>query len=515
MHLLTILAFGIIFWRGEGYGQWVVVREGDICWTLAAVFAQPLLMGVATLLAARRSRRLLAQYGEEPGIAQQFYHRALFILRTGALTAFAATVFLTRWPEWLELASITPALQIVGDVVVLAPFVVTIVVHWVAIYPLERAFRSHGLSWAVDDGSKERNGWRFASYLDFHVRHYLLVVAVPITLILFTANMTRGYESQLQAWTGWVWTPDVLLGVVAVAVFVVAPAMLRRIWRTVSLEPGPVRERLEALCARIGLRCREILVWKTDGFMINAAVMGVFAPVRYVLLSDTMLATMSIKQIEAVFGHEAGHVRHRHIQHFLVFALAGWVIVAGVMELLARIAIGLDAPANMSAMTIQGIGVAATVLFWGVGFGWLSRRFERQADLFGARCVTPPGPECRLPCSVHPDDQTIRTAALPYCLEEGRVCATGAAVFASALDRVALLNGIPQEEWSWRHSSIGSRIRHLASLAGDPRRADRFDGLIRHIKTAMLVVAVTGLAATVWYWTVTPEPAILRLQSAP
>ena len=80
----------------------------------------------------------------------------------------------------------------------------------------------------------------------------------------------------------------------------------------------------------------DLLVWRSDGMMINAAVMGLLAPVRYVLLSDGLLATMNVSQIEAVFGHEAGHVRHRHIQHFLLFALAGWFLVVGLMELLVR-----------------------------------------------------------------------------------------------------------------------------------------------------------------------------------
>jgi STE24 endopeptidase len=134
---------------------------------------------------------------------------------------------------------------------------------------------------------------------------------------------------QLQKWGGWAWTPDAILSGVATGVFILSPVMLRRIWRTTPLGPGPLREHLDSLCERIGFRCREILVWNSDGVMINAAVMGLFAPVRYVLLSDALLTTMSTTQIEGVFGHEVGHIRHRHIQYFLVFAWVGWLIVAG------------------------------------------------------------------------------------------------------------------------------------------------------------------------------------------
>ncbi len=95
--------------------------------------------------------------------------------------------------------------------------------------------------------------------------------------------------------------------------------------------------------------------------------------------------------------------------------------------------------------------------------------------------------------------------------DNGGVCATGVAIFASALDRVAVLNGIPQEERSWRHSSIGSRIRFLTSLAGDPCRAVRFERLIGRVKIGMLTLAIMGLAVCVYYWMVVPVPAVLRM----
>ncbi len=91
------------------------------------------------------------------------------------------------------------------------------------------------------------------------------------------------------------------------------------------------------------------------------------------------------------------------------------------------------------------------------------------------------------------------------------MCATGVAIFTSALDRVALLNGIPHEERSWRHSSIGSRIRFLTTLAGDPRRAAAFQRLIRRVKLALLTVAVLGSVISLFFWTSAPRPVVLRL----
>ena len=515
MNLLTILAFAILFLQGEQPGSWLLVGEQDIVWTLAVVVLQPPLLGVTASLAARRAQRLLVEQPGAPEVAQRFHYRATLVLRTAAFGGFAAMVFLTRWPQWFAFTTITPALQIVGDLLVLSPFLAGVVVLWLAAYPLEQTMQARSVRIRPPSAS-------LRSYLGFNLRHHVLIVAVPMTLILFAANMTRGYEQTLQDLSGWAATPDVLFGVVALGVFVVAPLMLRRIWHTVPLEAGPVRERLETVCSRIGMHCRDILVWHSGGVMVNAAVIGVFAPVRFVLLSDALLATMDVEQIEAVFGHEAGHVRLRHMQHFLVFAFVGWLLVVGLMELLARSATEPGSTAALSAMTVEGIGLAATVCFWGVGFGWLSRRFEREADLFGARCATPGESQCALPCSIHSDfagracradqEQVVRTTDPTELGGCGCVCATGAATFTSALDRVALLNGIPLEERSWRHSSIGSRIRFLVSLSGDPHRTAQFERLVRRVRIAMLIAAIIGSALCVYYWIVVGQPAILQWQ---
>lgn len=504
MHLLTIVAFAFLFWRAEQPGRWVLVPDGDVLWTIVIVLGHVATVGVLAFLAQRRASRLFNNTNPESSdAAQQFHHRASSLLRVLLGIGFGITVFLTRWPEWFDVTARTPILQIVCDFFVLIPFFAGLFVMWFAAYPLERRMRFGDAGQPDEDGQAF---WPFRTYIDFHLRHYVLVVAIPMSFILLAANLTRGYAAKLQAWSGMSWTPDLLLGLVACVVFLVAPDMLRRIWRTASLDEGSVRSRLDRLAGRIGLRFRDILLWKSDGLMINAAVMGLLPSMRYVLLSDALLSSMSERQVEAVFGHEAGHVRHRHIQHFLVFAYVGWLVVAAVIEAIAAVALAIDADVRTAVPFVEGVGFLATLVVWGVGFGWLSRRFERQADLFAARCVTPPAEQCERPCSVHPDD----SKALPG---EGRVCATGAALFVSALDRVAMLNGIPHEEYSWRHSSIGIRIRFLTSLAGDPNRVARFERVIRRAKRGMFALAVFGTAMAVCYWFFMGEPAFLQLHA--
>jgi len=501
MYLLVILAFAIVLWRTDEPVLVLGFTDSNPLLTGAIVWGPPLVLSLIAWVVGNHARRRLQRQPELPEAVQFLHHRLLAILRLFLLVGFAIAVLSTPWPAWFRLGRVHPALQIVGDVVVLSPFFFGTVALWVAAYPLERELRglalSHGESAAATHG-------KMLSYLEFHIRHHLLIVTVPMLLILFAANLTDAYEDGLRRFSRSVWGPDLALASVAAIVFVTSPLMLVRIWKTAPLPDGPVRQRLEETCRHIQLRCRDILVWPSDGMMVNAAVMGLFAPVRYILLSDGLLSTMTPSQIEAVFGHEAGHVRHRHIQHFLIFALAGWLVVAGAMEGMARSAQN----GHVDWWTppfIQGTGVVATLFFWGVGFGWLSRRFERQADLFGARCVTPAADDrCVVPCSVHGGEKRGDRS-------DARVCATGAAVFASALDTVAILNGIPHEERSWRHSSIGSRIRFLSSLAGDPGRAANFERGLSRITKEMWSLAIIGSAFWLYYGLTVPEPLILKL----
>jgi len=148
------------------------------------------------------------------------------------------------------------------------------------------------------------------------------------------------------------------------------------------------------------------------------------------------------------------------------------------------------------------------VLVWAFGFGAVSRRFEWQADLFGARSVTPPASGCRHPCFVHgtalnglhPESGDAGTSPTSSDLDR-LVCVTSATLFAEALARIAALNGIPVEARSWRHSSIGNRVRLLRRFAHDPAALASFERSVRIIKGIMLACTVVGVSIAAWlYW---------------
>jgi len=503
MHLHTMAAFAFLFWRMEAPAEWYLLSSDNALILFVLAIAQPALLAILAWISTRKTRHMLAESRHLPGPAARFHHRSMSALRLALIVGFGATTLLTPWPDWFSMRGVAPALQVFGDLAVLSTYFLGAIVLWLIAYPVERILHGADGSEGFPGGPPVR--WKLSSYLDFHIRHHLLVVAGPMLLILFAANLTRGYETILRQWSGSYWTPDVILGAAAGVVFILSPFMLKRLWRTTPLADGPLREELTHMCKRVGLRCREILLWKSDGLMINAAVMGILPAARYVLLSDALLAAMSPRQIEAVFGHEAGHVRHRHMQYFLVFAMVGWLAAGAATEVFSWWFNRGGRMSDNALVLIQGLGLLVTFAFWMAGFGWLSRRFERQADLFGARCVAPGAAECRLPCSVHVN-------GAQRSVEKDRVCATGATVFASALDSVAALSGIGHDEPSWRHASVGTRIRFLHSAAGDPNRAIGFERRLRQVKLSIMSVAILGSAGAVYYWQSVRPVYVARLE---
>ena len=102
-----------------------------------------------------------------------------------------------------------------------------------------------------------------------------------------------------------------------------------------------------------------------------------------------------------------------------------------------------------------------------MGFGWVSRRFERQADAFAVR----------------------------HMAEGEHVDADAVGVMTRALERVATLNHVPVARRSWRHGSIAWRQDYLHSLVGTSVDVSPIDRTVTRIKAAALA-ALTLLSVT-------------------
>jgi STE24 endopeptidase len=339
---------------------------------------------------------------------------------------------------------------------------------WWAQYPADICFREQGLLAQLDAGLPIHRPPALWSYLRVNLRLQLLFTVVPVLVLigmrdlLTLALQPLGLNQQDSL--------IIQLGVsvtTAAVVMIFAPELLKRILQTEPLPDSPLRQRLEEVCRRHNIRYRDVLLWHTDFNMGNAAVMGLVPRMRYILMSDLLLETMTDEQIEAVFAHEIGHIIHRHLLWFAVFFAA---LMLGL--------VGLSGPAGdwLDRVTHQAAWPTAVAVLASSGgclslFLFLSRKFERQADVFAARTIEA---EARSGNAVGPH---------------------GATIFSSALHQVARINCIPITAWSACHGSIAKRIDYLHGLSADPDRTARFDRFMSRLYGAMIV---TLGAAGVW-----------------
>ncbi len=468
-------------------------------WIWAAVAGQIL---AAALAGAITSHRVTAKLDQDPAwlpAAQRRLSSGHTVIRIILLVTFACVVFLTDWFRlirgWDGVASVWG----LDEVIAIAPFFASVLASYAAVYPADRAVRQVAMERRLLASVPARPPWSLRAFVKFMFRQNVLIIAVPMLPILVANDFVQTYARQIQraAW-GLMWADQVVLVALAGLIFLVAPVMLRYIWHTRILPDGELRRRLEGLCRRVGLKYNRILIWESDGMVVNAAVMGLFRPVRYILLSDGLLEMMDDARIEAVFGHEAGHVKCRHIEFYLLFAVLSMFIVGGIMELVLWAA--HKHPDLFGRMVdlegyLPAMATLLILLIWSLGFGAVSRQFELQADLFGATSVTPSAESCDLPCILH---KSAEPAAEGESAAPGKpVCASAAALFAEALNRIAVLNGIPVDARSWRHSSIANRMEQLRDYALDPRSAARLERRVVLIKWSLVAGTAIGLVTAI------------------
>ncbi|MBN2446181.1 MAG: M48 family metalloprotease [Phycisphaerae bacterium] len=503
MLMVVIAVLSIALARPE-FG-WVTQPVAVLALVLAATLVPPLV----TRSVSRRALRLLNLHPAEPGHGQYALGRGLGLVRWLLGGLHAGVLALTSWPELCERIPVVGEWFVLPTLLAIGPFLISIVLVWVFAYPAERAVRHVAMEVYLFRGKPVQPVWTMVEFLTYKLRHDVLIILIPMAIILAAHDLISWKARAIRQLADIQILPDLLLGAVAVAVATITPEIIRHVWHTRRLPESPLRDRLVELGRRLGVRCREILVWESGGALVNAAVMGFVAPLRYVLITDTMLEQMSDQKVEAVFGHEAGHAKQHHIIYFMLFAL-----ISGCVLMVFSVP-----PTGFTRTQYQLLSVVLGALLlvkWGVVFGWISRRFERQADVYGVRTLALSGLPCLQSCALHGEtaadatfDQLHMSASqasdsrgvasanpgLSPTSSAAPLCRTAAHVYGATLHDVALLNGIPPESSSWRHGSIASRARQVQVYASDSAALLRFE---RQVALVKLCIAVAAVIATGW-----------------
>jgi len=289
---------------------------------------------------------------------------------------------------------------------------------------------------------RERAAWR-----KFQVRMLLSAIVPLVAYLLLTsavgANRTLRVEIEEVRLYGAAFALAMVL-----CLALALPTLLRNVWDTAPIPPGVQRDVLSAVAARAGFRARSLLAWNTGDLMANAAIVGIGARTRIVLFSDSLLSQLDHPELAAVFAHEIGHAARRHVLHFVAWAVGFFLLADLVASRLFA-----------EQLWLGGGFLLAAVAIWLLVFGYVSRRFELEADLF---CI----------------DLLGDASALIRALEK--------------------VGGHIRDVASWRHFSTAERVRFLADAATDPRAQARLRRTLRIWKRLGVLLLVAAAALQVW-----------------
>lgn len=406
---------------------------------------------------------------------------ALSRLATGAL--FLAVVFLLDWVgvvrgvlgDWIGL----------DELIAMAPPLLVYAAGIWSFEPIDRRLHEALLIRALDSGRTVHPIPQRGAYTWEKLRTTALAALVPLLLILLWGEATTFFLAQAE----WPWplSDDRMTMVLAATqlagagvVLTLSPPLLLRLWDTMPLPEGDIRDRLNTMCHRHGVRCGGVRLWRTRGLVLNGAVLGLMPRLRYILLTDALVENLQANQLEAVMAHEIGHVRRRHMPWLLItlavsIGFSAWVIEA---------ALGLFGPMFFVHEAQRGglfdAGIFLLVVLAGlVLFGFVSRLFERQADAFAVQNASGAtrrnrGAGITIPCEA-------------------------AESMAGALETVARLNHIPLRKFTWRHGSIAERCRRIRGLVGTPAnqvRVDRSARLVRWVAGVGMFALIVAMVLT-------------------
>jgi Zn-dependent protease with chaperone function len=178
--------------------------------------------------------------------------------------------------------------------------------------------------------------------------------------------------------------------------------------------------------------------------------------------------------------------------YYLGFISVSLAIVGEIWEL-TDLRSQLSLTLRKDLVVLPLLSVIGAYVF--VVFGFLSRRCERQADIYGCRTVSCGQPDCL------GHDVSVELPANARGL-----CRTGIYTFIQALEKVAFLNGISRDRpgWlqSWQHSTIARRVDFLQHVMSNPALEARFQKRVWAVKwlSVIFLGGILVFLGQTWGW---------------
>jgi STE24 endopeptidase len=491
---------------------YLAAREQEVLWQdigWQSAWFVVLAISFIVLFMATWGRRIARLSRGQPAYSSlSRFHAGLFVAKLFIVACFGFGTLVLGYGNWVD-QLLHPIigrfeLRLPGMLLACIPALFGFMGLWWSAYPLERLMHEKSILVRMNDALPVHYTPSFWEFFWANFRLQVLFVLLPVAMAMMLGDLGlllgKLLNLNLNATLS-----EFLLGGSVVIVLFFAPILLARILHSSSLRPGSaLRNGLKHVEQLTRQRCRDVRVWHTNHTMSNAMVMGLARPARYVMLSDLLIETLNLRQIQAVFAHEAGHMRYRHLAWYIVFAFTYIMVLYAPANWMFYAVVQSNLVTEQVAVYIVGFLVTVVYIYL---FGMLARFFERQADAYAARTM-----------ELIPDGDLI--TPVPHELRPEHVAVTyrGAQAFEEALRRVVEVNraaydprprfGTPLQLFSqwlayrtsyFLHPSPAERIEHLHKLAASATATRAFDRRSFALYAFLILYAI-GLAALTVMW---------------
>ena len=205
------------------------------------------------------------------------FNTAMLSAKLGALIWFPVGLFHLNWGQTV-LAAMGPLrelpVELPGAIISTFPVLLTWAGLFWAQFPADRSLREQSLLLQLESDMPVQMPPTFWRAFIANLRLRILFTVVPVILVLLVRDTVTLILHSTQTALQSPGVSELILLTASLIVFGVAPEVLRFVLHTQSLPKGPLRERLERLCRANRIRYRDILLWRTDQSVGNAAVMG-------------------------------------------------------------------------------------------------------------------------------------------------------------------------------------------------------------------------------------------------
>jgi STE24 endopeptidase len=219
------------------------------------------------------------------------------------------------------------------------------------------------------------------------------LVGLPIATLILWLMGAAGSEWWLWAWCVWMGFNLLLL--------LVYPSFIAPLFNKFTpLDDQSLKSSVTALMQRCGFTAQGLFVM--DGSKRSAhanAYFTGFGAAKRVVFYDTLLAKLSVAEVDAVLAHELGHFRHWHIGKrilmmfglsLLCFSLVGWLATQVWFYQGLGVDPNLNTPNDALALLLFMLSLPVFGFFLTPIFAALSRRHEFEADAYAVAMTSGP-----------------------------------------------------------------------------------------------------------------------------